>query len=156
VKRSTGNRFVTLFFGILDAGGVLTYTNAGHNPPILLQPDGSIRELTEGGLVLGIFPDADYESATVQLKPGDHVILFTDGVLEARDTKGDEFGESRLHALLQQNARRPASDILACLREAIALFSAGTAQHDDITMMILGYQESEKQSEVGSVGVLAS
>jgi phosphoserine phosphatase RsbU/P len=156
VKRSTGNRFVTLFFGILDAGGLLTYTNAGHNPPILLGPDGSIRELTEGGVVLGIFTDAAYESATVQLKPGDHVILFTDGVLEALDTKGEEFGETRLHALLKENARRPSSDILARLREAIALFSAGTPQHDDITMMILGYQESEKQSEVGAVGVLAS
>ena len=84
------------------------------------------------------------------------MILFTDGVLEALNTKGEEFGEKRLHALLQENARRPSSDILACLREAIALFSAGTPQHDDITMMILGYQESEKQSEVGAVGVLAS
>jgi sigma-B regulation protein RsbU (phosphoserine phosphatase) len=155
-RRSTGNRFVTLFFGILDPQGLLTYSNAGHNPPILLGPDGSIRELTEGGIVLGIFDDADYESATVELKRGDHLVLFTDGVLEARDTKGDEFGEQRLHTLLQENARRSASDILARLRDAIALFSAGTPQHDDITMMILGYQEAEKQSQVGSVGVLAS
>ena len=104
-------------------------------------------------MVLGIFDGADYESGTVELKRGDHLVLFTDGVLEARDTKGDEFGEQRLHTLLQENARRSASHILARLRDAIALFSAGTPQHDDITVMILGYQESEKQSQVGSVGV---
>ena len=115
--------------------GRLTYTNAGHNPPILLGPDGSIRELTEGGMVLGLFDDADYESATVWLKPGDHLVLFTDGVLEALDTKGDEFGQHRLHALLQETRRRRVRYPGAFARRHCAFLRRNTSarryHHDD-------------------------
>jgi sigma-B regulation protein RsbU (phosphoserine phosphatase) len=141
VKRGTTNRFVTFFFGVLDAEGHCTYTNAGHNPPYLLRQDGSIEELKEGGMVLGLFPFAEYESRTIQLQPGDHLILFTDGALEARNTAGEEFGEERLRALLQRNPTAPAGEILTSLQEAIMSFSANTPQHDDITMMVLGYRE---------------
>jgi serine phosphatase RsbU (regulator of sigma subunit)/pSer/pThr/pTyr-binding forkhead associated (FHA) protein len=140
-SRGTGNRFVTFFFGILDAEGNCTYTNAGHNPPLLVSPDGSLKELTDGGLVLGLFPTATYESGTVRFQPGDHLVLFTDGVLEARDASGEEFGDDRLQQLLKENAKASAADILQRLNEAINEFSADTPQHDDITMMILGYQE---------------
>ena len=94
-------------------------------------------------MVLGLFPSAEYECETVLLNPGEHLVLFTDGVLEARNKKGEEFGQERLHALLHENARASAPEILERLRESIASFSAGTPQHDDITMMVLGYQESE-------------
>jgi serine phosphatase RsbU (regulator of sigma subunit) len=158
VKRGTGNRFVTLFFGILDPEGNCTYTNAGHCPPIVLGQDGSIHELTEGGMVLGLFADAKYESGYVKLKPGDHLILFTDGVIEAWDTRGEEFGVKRLRALLKENATASSAEILARLRDAIFSFSIGAAQHDDITMMILGYQEatasaSEIRSHESGVGI---
>jgi serine phosphatase RsbU (regulator of sigma subunit) len=153
VRRGTGSRFVTFFFGILDPGGCCTYTNAGHNPPMLLRRDATIFELTEGGMVLGLFATAEYECGTVQLRPGDHLVLFTDGVLEARNKKGEEFGQERLYTLLHENARASASEILRQLREAIALFSAGTPQHDDITMMVLGYQESESTVPLSSTAV---
>ena len=143
VRRGMGNRFVTFFFGILDPNGKCTYTNAGHNPPFYLGRDGSVRELTEGGMVLGLFPTAQYECGTVYLRPGDHLVLFTDGVIEARNKKGDEFGEERLLSLLQKNARATVPEILTRLREAVEEFSAGTPQHDDITMMVLGFQETE-------------
>jgi phosphoserine phosphatase RsbU/P len=141
VKRGTGSRFVTFFFGILDSEGNCTYSNAGHNPPLVLGSDGALRELTEGGMVLGLFPTATYESATIRLKPEDHLILFTDGVLEALSTKGEEFGEERMRALLQQHARATSAEILAALQEAVMAFAAGAPQHDDITMMVLGFQE---------------
>ena len=141
-SRGTGNRFVTFFFGILDSEGNCTYTNAGHNPPLLVSKDGSLKELTEGGLVLGLFPTATYESGSVRLQAGDHLVLFTDGVMEARDAKGEEFGDDRLQLLLKENAKATAVEILQRLNEAITEFSANTPQHDDITMMILGFQES--------------
>jgi serine phosphatase RsbU (regulator of sigma subunit)/DNA-binding response OmpR family regulator len=142
VRRATGNRFVTFFFGIIEPNGHCTYSNAGHNPPFVVRRDGSLEELTEGGLVLGLFGEAQYDAGAVDLQPGDHLVLFTDGVIEARNTKGDEFGEMRLREMLQQNAHCSAIEIVSLLQEAIASFSAGTPQHDDITMMALGYQEA--------------
>ena len=142
VQRGTGNRFVTFFFGILDTEGNCTYVNAGHNPPFLLSRDGSMKELTAGGMVLGLFAGAQYEAAALKLQPGDHLILFTDGVIEARDIAGKEFGMDRLVAFLQANARATTSQILTRLQEAVLSFSAGAPQHDDITMMILGFRES--------------
>jgi sigma-B regulation protein RsbU (phosphoserine phosphatase) len=141
-RRGTGSRFVTFFFGILDAEGNCTYTNAGHNPPILIRPDGSMRELTEGGMVLGLFPKAEYEARTVKMEPGDHLVLFTDGLLEARNTTGEEFGEERVRDLLRENAKTPADVILTRLQEELASFSANAPQHDDITMMVLGFRET--------------
>jgi len=93
-------------------------------------------------MVLGLFADAQYESGKVKLQPGDHIILFTDGVIEAWDTRGEEFGVKRLRALLKENATASSAELLARLRDAIFSFSIGAAQHDDITMMILGYQEA--------------
>jgi sigma-B regulation protein RsbU (phosphoserine phosphatase) len=140
-QRGTGNRFVTFFAGILDPDGNCTYVNAGHNPPFILSRDGSMRELTTGGMVLGLFGEAKYEADTVKLKPEDHVVLFTDGVIEALDSKGEEFGMKRLTDLMRANAQASAKDILTHLQEAVVNFSANTPQHDDITMMILGYRE---------------
>ena len=142
VKRGVGNRFVTLFFGVLDAEGHCVYTNAGHNPPLLLRGNGSLVELKEGGMVLGLFDWASYETGRATLEPGDRLVLFTDGVLEALDKSGEEFGEERLHALLKEHVVRPASEILDKLNDAVLQFSAGAPQHDDITMMILGYREN--------------
>ena len=141
-QRSTGSRFVTFFFGILDRDGNCTYVNAGHNPPFLLSRDGSIKELTVGGMVMGLFAAATYEVATIQLQPDDHIVLFSDGLVEALNTAGEEFGNERLVELLRANARCNAPEILTLLQEAVLSFSANTPQHDDITMMVLGYRES--------------
>jgi serine phosphatase RsbU (regulator of sigma subunit)/DNA-binding response OmpR family regulator len=142
-QRSTSSRFVTFFYGILDPDGNCTYVNAGHNPPLLLDRNGSMKELTVGGMVLGLFPEAQYLSDTVKLQPGDHLVLFTDGVIDALDVEGEEFGMERLKALLYANARAAAPEILARLREAVFSFSAQAPQHDDITIMILGFRESK-------------
>jgi sigma-B regulation protein RsbU (phosphoserine phosphatase) len=148
-KRGTGNRFVTSFFGILDEQGTCTYVNAGHNPPLLLHRDGTTESLTEGGMVLGLFAAAQYESDTVRLQPGDHMVLFTDGVLEALNAAGEEFGEQRVKTLLKANAQKTAPEILARLRESVLSFSAKVPQYDDITIMVLGFRESTAAAAEG-------
>jgi phosphoserine phosphatase RsbU/P len=142
-RRGTGNRFVTSFFGMVDSEGNCSYVNAGHNPPFLLGRDGSLRELSEGGTVLGLFAEAHYDCYTVKLSPNDHLVLFTDGVVEARNSEGEEFGCKRLCELLRSNAGANSSELLTRLQEAVESFSANTPQFDDITMMILGFRESQ-------------
>jgi serine phosphatase RsbU (regulator of sigma subunit)/pSer/pThr/pTyr-binding forkhead associated (FHA) protein len=141
-RRGTGSRFVTFFFGILDSEGTCTYTNAGHNPPLLVRPDGSLEELTEGGMVLGLFAQAQYISKEVKLEPGDHLVLFTDGVVEALNLAGEEFGQQRLCDALKRNVRASAPDMLRSLKDDLIAFSANAPQHDDITMMVLGFREN--------------
>ncbi len=140
-QRGTGNRFVTFFFGLMDPDGKCTYVNAGHNPPLLLRREGSMQELTAGGMVLGLFSEASYEAGFVTLQPEDHLVLFTDGLVEALNAKGEEFGTDRLTLLLKTHAQSSAREILSCLQESVLSFSADTPQHDDITMMVLGYRE---------------
>jgi serine phosphatase RsbU (regulator of sigma subunit) len=141
-QRGPGNRFMTFFFGILDPDGNCTYVNAGHNPPFLIRPDGSMRELITGGMVLGLFAGVQYEAETIKLQPDDHLVLFTDGVIESLNVAGEEFGMDRLVALLGANARASAPEILARLKEAVLAFSANAPQYDDITIMVIGYRES--------------
>jgi serine phosphatase RsbU (regulator of sigma subunit) len=141
-QRGPGNRFMTFFFGILDPDGNCTYVNAGHNPPFLIRPDGSMRELIAGGMVLGLFAGVQYEAETIKLQPDDHLVLFTDGVIESLNVAGEEFGMDRLVALLGANARASAPEILARLKEAVLAFSANAPQYDDITIMVIGYRES--------------
>jgi phosphoserine phosphatase RsbU/P len=151
-KRGTGNRFVTSFFGILDTQGNCTYVNAGHNPPILVRRDGAMQELTAGGMVLGLFAEAQYDCERVTLNPGDHLVLFTDGVSEALNTAGEEFGEERIRTLLKANAGTSTPDILARLRDTVLSFSANAPQHDDITIMALGFRETAAQKTAPIVG----
>ncbi len=149
-KRGTGNRFVTSFFGILDPEGNCVYVNAGHNPPYLVRRNGTIEELTEGGMVLGLFAGAQYQCETVRLAPGDHLVLFTDGVVEALNISGEEFSEERVRALLKANTGLAAPEILARLRDAVLAFSMNVPQHDDITIMALDFKESTSQNSAGS------
>jgi sigma-B regulation protein RsbU (phosphoserine phosphatase) len=141
-KRGTGNRFVTFFFGMLDEDGNCNYVNAGHNPPLLVHRDGSMEELTKGGMVLGLFAEAQYDRGTVQLQADDHLVLLTDGVLEARNAEGEEFGKERLCALLHERSRATAPELLSCVQNAVSSFSAHAPQHDDITIMVLGFRET--------------
>ena len=103
-----------------------------------------MKELTSGGMVLGIMADAQYEMGTIKMEPDDHLVLFSDGVTEALNTSGEEFGLVRLVDLLRANAQATAPEILSHLHDAVLSFSANTPQHDDITMMVLGYRESRK------------
>ncbi len=131
------NRFVSLFFGLLDpAAGDLTYCNAGHNPPFLVRADDSIDRLTSCGTVLGIFPDMGYEVRRCRLGPGDVLTMFSDGVTEENNPEGEEFGEDRLANLLIQKGRHGAANLVEGIRQAVLAWAAGAAAADDVTVLV--------------------
>jgi sigma-B regulation protein RsbU (phosphoserine phosphatase) len=130
-------RFISFFYCVLDAtAGVLTYTNAGHYLPMLVRADGSVERLGIGGPVLGVLADADYEQAQVGLAPGDRIVLFTDGLTEARDTADREFGEERLQQAAVAHRACSAPALQARLTAEVAAFTGGHL-HDDATLIIL-------------------
>jgi sigma-B regulation protein RsbU (phosphoserine phosphatase) len=139
VCHNTGNdRFITFFYAQLDGPGRhLQYTNAGHNPPILLHRNGSYERLEAGGGVLGVFPNQTFAAGAAQLAPGDRVILFTDGVTEACDATGEEFGEVRLLGLLREHCAAAVAVLQAKILAAAGEFSRGH-WHDDATLLVLG------------------
>jgi serine phosphatase RsbU (regulator of sigma subunit)/DNA-binding transcriptional regulator YhcF (GntR family) len=129
-------KFITLFYAVLDAvGRRLTYTNAGHNPPLVGGHDRTCRKLETGGTVLGMFADASYEQASIDLLPGDRLVMFTDGITEAADSKGQEFGEERLIALLSEYpAAAAASDLRDAIMQGVTEFCRGDFA-DDATLL---------------------
>jgi phosphoserine phosphatase RsbU/P len=136
-----GDRFITLFYALLDGPGRrLSYTNAGHNAPFLLRRDGSYQRLQAGGSVLGVFPDQKFAVGDVQLAPGDRVVFFTDGVTEACDEAGEEFGEARLLQLLQVHRSASASQLQARILAVAGEFCRGHWQ-DDATLLVLAVEE---------------
>jgi sigma-B regulation protein RsbU (phosphoserine phosphatase) len=130
-------RFISFFYCILDATtGMLTYTNAGHYLPMLVRADGSSERLGIGGPVLGVLPEAEYEQATISLGGGDRVVLFTDGLTEARDAADVEFGEPRLLEAVIAHRACSAPALQARLADAVATFTGGHLQ-DDATLIVL-------------------
>jgi sigma-B regulation protein RsbU (phosphoserine phosphatase) len=136
-RNMTSDRFITFFYAQLDGPTRLfRYASAGHNPPFLLHRDGTHERLREGGGVLGIFPNQTFGLGTAQLAPGDRVIFFTDGVTEANNPEGEEFGEARLLGLLEQNRASSAEELQKKILGAAAEFSGGH-WHDDATLLVL-------------------
>lgn len=138
---SAPEMFVTGIYGVLDTrNGAVRYANAGHNPPYRLASERQVETLTHrGGLVLGIVPETTYSAAKVDLAPGETLFLFTDGVTEAMDPERALFSEERLEEFLRGAAGASPDALCAGLQERIAAFTAGAAQHDDITMLALRY-----------------
>jgi sigma-B regulation protein RsbU (phosphoserine phosphatase) len=137
LENAKAARFTTLFYAVLDSdGGSLRYTNAGHVPPIVLRRDGTIHRLSDGGTVLGIFRDADYEETQVRFDPGDRLVLITDGITEARNGQDEEFGEERLLRLVQEHRELSAGSLQRVLLDELESFAAGPLQ-DDATLMIV-------------------
>ncbi len=133
-----GLRFTTAFLAEYDAARrVFYYINAGHNNPILRRADGSIERLDVGGLPLGIQPEAKYESASVALAPGDWLIIFTDGLVEAENARQEEYGETRLLSTISAAAATTPGDMLKRLMAELDLFVGMTPQHDDVTCLLV-------------------
>ncbi|MDZ4799681.1 MAG: SpoIIE family protein phosphatase [Bryobacteraceae bacterium] len=132
------NRFITLFFMIIDpATGEVSYCNAGHNPPYLARVSGEIEELQEGGLILGLFGQARYASAKVEMATGDIIVVFSDGVSEAQNGDQDEFGEERLKQVILATHDKSAADILQAIIQSVADFAAGAPAADDVTLVVV-------------------
>jgi sigma-B regulation protein RsbU (phosphoserine phosphatase) len=138
IRRSMRSRFVTVLYAVLSRDGRLTYCNAGHNPPILVGRRGT-RRLDTGGLILGPFPDATFEEETLQLDPGDVLVVFSDGVSEAMSASGEEFGEDRLLACVNAHRNLPPQGLLDRLFSTVREFTVGAEQSDDVTALVLRY-----------------
>jgi len=139
LRRPIEARFATMFHGVLDGQGRLSYCNAGHEPPIVIGPRG-VRWLNVGGPVLGLFKVASYESETVQLSPDDLVVICSDGVTEAMSANGEEFSRHRIIDAISQSGDRKPEAVLDILLSAVRSFSQGGLQADDLTAMILKYR----------------
>jgi phosphoserine phosphatase RsbU/P len=130
-------RFVTFFFAVVDReAGTLSYSNAGHNAPVLVRSDGSLVRLREGGPILGEFPDAPYEQACVPFSAGDRLLIFTDGVSEAHGPGEAEFGEERLCAILRDARGQSAAEVRRRILSAVHEFRDRPLD-DDATMLIV-------------------
>ena len=131
------SRYATLFFAIYDeTTSRLRYANCGHPPPVLLGPDGAIDRLLPTGTVVGLFDEWDCRIQEIDLKPGDTLVMFTDGVAEAFDADFEEFGEERIVDLIRARANCPAVTIVEALVDAVQRHS-GPAQSDDFTVVVV-------------------
>jgi serine phosphatase RsbU (regulator of sigma subunit) len=133
-----GLRFTTAFLAEYDpASRALDYINAGHNNPILRRASGLVERLDIGGLPFGIQPELKYQSARVVLAPGDWLIIFTDGLVEAENARQEEYGEARLLTAIEAGRATEPSDMLNRLMAELDIFVGNTPQHDDVTCMLL-------------------
>ena len=130
---------MTLFYAVLKPDGQLTFCNAGHNPPFLVGRDG-VRRLEVGGMPLGLFEGTPLEEETVTLEPGDFVVTFSDGVSEAFNEAGDEFEDARILESIEGASGRDARTQLEHLFASVKTFTAGAAQTDDVTVLVVSYR----------------
>lgn len=139
------DKFVTLFYGILDAEErTIRYTNAGHLPPVLLRSDGSSDRLSEGGAVLGVFREWKYDDGVARLALGDRIFLFTDGITEATRADNEEFGEAGLLQAARAGAGLSPVELRTHLLSEVNLFCHSNL-HDDATLLLIAAQATTRQ-----------
>ena len=138
-QESVNYMFVTVFYGIYNIRtGEVTYANAGHNPPYLVRADGSVEMLPlSKDIVAGAFDDFQYSQESLQLEPGDTLLLYTDGVTEAINTEDKEYGEGRLEKQLAQCSNLSCQEIIDKVKEDVKAFAGEAEQSDDITLFAL-------------------
>jgi serine phosphatase RsbU (regulator of sigma subunit) len=139
IRRAIESRFATILYGVLTREGKLAYCNAGHNPPFLIGSAGGVRRLEKGGLIVGLFEHATFDEETLQLDPGDVLVVFSDGVTEALNVAGEEFGEDRLLACIEAHRQNDLSTLLSAIFKDVRDFASGANQSDDITALVLKY-----------------
>jgi hypothetical protein len=138
-RRAIEGRFATMAYVVLDPGGMLTSCSAGHNPAVLLRANGSMERPDRGGLVLGAFVTARYEEEAIALETGDTLVLFSDGVTDAENPAGDQYGEERLLEALAGSDRRSPDEILDRVLASVRAFAAEQPPADDVTVLVIRY-----------------
>jgi sigma-B regulation protein RsbU (phosphoserine phosphatase) len=132
------NQFVTAFYGILDASNqALSYSNAGHNPPLLIDSSGQTRFITSGEQPLGMFRDTRYHEYYHSFQPGEILVLYTDGVTEAQNDAGEEFGRERLAEAVKDNSSLSARELIGRLHRQVLEWTGGVGSNDDATFFII-------------------
>jgi sigma-B regulation protein RsbU (phosphoserine phosphatase) len=134
---SLAHRYATLFYGVLHRAALtLRYVSAGHNPPFVVHRDGSLDWLEPTGAPVGLFPDATWQEEVIQLHPGDLVLAYTDGVIEAASPSGQEWGIDGLLRATEARRIQPADELVRSILDSMDSFSAGV-QTDDATVAAL-------------------
>jgi len=132
------NQFVTAFYGVLDASNrTLAYTNAGHNPPLLMNADGTAHFMERGGLPLGMFRNTRYYEYYQAIESGQILVLYTDGVTEAQNPKGEEYGRDRLEKAVRANRNLSARDLITTIQQDVDSWTDGRGASDDMTFFII-------------------
>ncbi len=138
LESGAAKKFITLLLAELEpASGRLTYLNAGHNPGLLLRRDGEVVHLRATGLPLGLLPDIRYTAGAAEIRPGDLLCIYTDGITEAENPADEEFGLPRLAACLAEHRERPLCELVAAIDAATSSFAQGLPQRDDQTVVLL-------------------
>jgi sigma-B regulation protein RsbU (phosphoserine phosphatase) len=115
----------------------LTYTNAGHNPPIMISSEGKIILLETGGTVLGFMADYEYKEENIPFQEGDVLVIYSDGITEAQNKKDEEFGYDRLEEVIRSGRDKSAKEINAHILNAVKSFTGDVPQSDDTTLVII-------------------
>jgi phosphoserine phosphatase RsbU/P len=140
-ERCPLGKFITFFYGLLDpASGTLLYSNAGHNHPVLLRANGTVEQLSGHGMVMGIFPVVKYELREAKLEPGDLLALYSDGVTEAYNAGGQEFGEDGLAKFLSEHKSEPCPALIDALAQRVRAWTNNVSFTDDFTVLLVRRQ----------------
>ncbi|OGF14271.1 MAG: hypothetical protein A2W00_03840 [Candidatus Eisenbacteria bacterium RBG_16_71_46] len=138
-RAASAGKFVTLFYAEVDhRHGVLRYANAGHNYPLLRRKAGALEELKEGGLLLGLFEEAEYAQGETPFEPGDALLLYSDGVSEAMNARDEQFSDERLYELWSSCSAKSTDEIIPCLFDEVEKFRGNATQSDDMTAVVVG------------------
>ena len=137
-SRTGGEKYATIFYGIIGRDGVFQYANAGHCPPLVISA-GRLNELRATAIPVGLMEEVEFPSRHIVLQPGDKVVIYSDGVSEAQNRAGDFYGLDRLYAALTSTADACCSEVLDAIRKSVSEFTQGAEQGDDITVLVLGY-----------------
>jgi serine phosphatase RsbU (regulator of sigma subunit) len=143
LERTEGEKYATIFYATLEVSGILRYVNAGHCPPLLVRAGGGIEDLDATGLPAGMLEEAEYEARDVTLRPGDMLVLYTDGLTDAEDPDGRPFGEERLLEVVRAEAACGCRALHVALDQAVTRFAQGAVQKDDMTLMVVEYSPEE-------------
>jgi serine phosphatase RsbU (regulator of sigma subunit) len=139
-ERSGEDRYATVFYGVLDKMGRFEYVNAGHVPPLVRRKSGALEGLGSANFPVGMFAEAEYQSARVQLDPGDYLVIYTDGVSEAANPRSELFEEARLRRILEDFKGNTVQELGDAIREGMKAFTEGAPQSDDITILVVQYK----------------
>jgi len=138
VSAGRATKYLSMFLALVEGGGRrLRYVNCGHVPPAVIRADGRREWLERGGMIVGLLPGVEFECGTVELGPGDLLVVCTDGISEAMDAAGNEFGRARLAECVGQKRGRKPQEILSGVLEEVEEYSRGGTHEDDRVLLIL-------------------
>ena len=138
--RTGGEKYATVFYGLLNSDGTLHYVNAAHCPPMIVRSGGAIEELDTTAMPVGLLDGAEYPSAACRLVPGDKLVIYSDGVTEAQNVASEFFGKKRLRDIAMAHGSGSCAAIHDAIQDGVAAYSEGAAQSDDITVVVLEFR----------------